>query len=204
MGCTQSSYTVDDFTSPVTLHVPKLYKTSTDQVNQIKMRINAFSHDPFRIDTVDGEPFAGGIQVKGKWFRTTLLDPSGNPIAVCMRKSTFFNKSCKIYTLLPLFNGQTKSEDDFDGHPLYTFAEVVRGGSYVLKFAGEENPSIMVETHSILPMTLVVRYRKQLIALIERGTLNSNWDTYRLITSPGVDTCLIICICAICDEMEKN
>mmetsp|Transcript_36977 Transcript_36977/g.66528 ORF Transcript_36977/g.66528 Transcript_36977/m.66528 type:complete len:122 (-) Transcript_36977:271-636(-) len=54
------------------------------------------------------------------------------------------------------------------------------------------------------PKKRLVKRRGIPAALMEGGTWEGNFNSYNLIINPGIDPCLMVCICAICDEMDEQ
>lgn len=181
MGCTESKYSAEDFDSSVDMNLPKLYDIPLEKTQiLVRQRLFSLSSDTFTDTDTEGAPY-----------------PSGQPIAVCLRQFSLLKHRFKIYTTSSLFESLDKSEHDLDGMPLYKFAQVERehfGYSYKVTFPGEDDPVITIQTQSVFPRERVVYYRDQLAALIQGGTLSTGSNLYRITISPGMDSCLIICL----------
>jgi hypothetical protein len=195
------------------MHVPALYRT--DKVKHqliVKEKLFSWSGDDFKVKTMIGEPFRGGIKMKGKvWAlrdQMTLLDGSGRPIAVCLRKFDLLRQIFKIYTVHPVYQGQRQSGQQYEGQALYTYAEVKRVPLSIIqevKFEGDDGPATMTITRSsFIPKKRTVFYRRRPAALMEGGNWSGNYNSYKITIGPGVDPCLIICLAAICDEMDED
>lgn len=180
----------------------------------VREKLFSWSGDSFSVKTPTGAPFGNNIQVKGKaWsFRDqmALLDGDGKPIAVCLRKFQFgFTETFKIYTTTPLYPGQKPSERTYNSTvPLYTYCQVERvplSTTQQVTFANETSPSYTIHrVGSWWPKKRVVKYHGQPAAIMEGGTWDTNWNSYLITVNPGIDPCLIVCLCAICDEMDEE
>jgi hypothetical protein len=227
MGCTDSSPIASAFDQPHVMHVPALYKTDNFKHELIvKEKLFSWSGDSFKINTLDGRPFGNGIQMKGKvWAlrdQMTLLDGSGRPIAVCLRKFALLQEIFKIYTLHPVYPGQSPSENKYEGRALYTYAEVKRVPFSIVqevrfetdripKYGGQQQHqqpptpvSMTIARSSFMPKKRTVFYRQRPAALMEGGNWNGHFNSYKVTVGPGIDPCLIICLTAICDEMDED
>ena len=162
--------------------------------------------------TADGGMFGNGIQMKGENLGSrhhlTLLDNTGVPIAVCLSRFELIEKAFMIYTLRPLHAGQEKADHQYEGHDLYTFAEVKKfpfTKDLDVTITGDNGPSFLIRRTGLLPEKRTIYYHGKAAAVMDGGTWNGNNNTYYLTICPGVDPCLIVCLCAICDELdEKN
>jgi hypothetical protein len=54
------------------------------------------------------------------------------------------------------------------------------------------------------PKTRTVRKRGTVAALLQGGTWGGNFNSYNITINPGIDPCLIVCFCAVCDEMDEK
>lgn len=214
MGCTESVPVAAAFDQPHTMHVPALCADVGNKMKHeliVKEKLFSWSGDTFKIKTREGYMFGNGLQMKGKAFgfrdQMALLDGRGVPVAVCLRKFDFLRQVFKIYTLRPMHAGQTPSDRQYNGQSLFTFAEVVRvpfSTEQEVIFTGDSSPSLSIRRSGFLPKKRTVHYRGRPAALMEGGTWDGNWNSYLLTICPGMDPCLIICICAICDEMDEQ
>jgi hypothetical protein len=57
---------------------------------------------------------------------------------------------------------------------------------------------------SFMPKKRTVFYRQRPAALMEGGSWNGQFNSYKVTVGPGIDPCLIICLTAICDEMDED
>lgn len=150
--------------------------------------------------------------MKGKTFafrdQMTLLDAKGDPIAVCLRKFEFIGQTFKIYSPRPLFPGQAPSDRDYKGKHLYTFAKVQRQPlttEQQVTYANGSAPTYTVHrAGGLWPKKRVVKKHGRTAAFMEGGTWEGNWNSYLLTVNPGIDPCLIVCLTAICDEMDED
>jgi uncharacterized protein YxjI len=226
MGCTDSTPLASAFDQPHVMHVPAFYKMDHHCKHEliVKEKLFSWSGDSFKITTLDGRPFGNGIQMLGKvWAlrdQMTLLDGNGRPIAVCLRQFAFWQKIFIIYTLHPVYPGQSPSRHDYEGHALYAYAEVRRvpfsivqevtfATDRIPKYRGQQYsppaPVTMTITRtSFIPKKRTVFYRQRPAALMEGGNWNGHFNSYKVTVGPGIDPCLIICLTAICDEMDED
>lgn len=178
----------------------------------VREKLFTWSGDSFRIKTTDGRPYQGGVFVQGKVFafrdQMTLMDATGRkPLAVCLRKFEFIGQTFKIYTPWPLYNGQKPSDRKYSGRPLYTYANVERvpfTRHQQVTMAHESSPSMVISRVGWFPKKRTVMKHGRTAALMEGGTFDSGWNAYRLTVSPGIDPLLIVCLTAICDEMDED
>jgi LURP-one-related len=217
MGSTESVPVASDYSvaHKVDPSIPHLggFPPSPNQKTELVVREKLFSWsgDTFNIKTKDGASF-NGIKIQGKAFafrdQMTLLDAQGAPIAVCLRKFEFIRQTFKIYTLKPLFQGQRKSDRDYNGKALYTYAKVVRvpfSTQQDVIFDNRESASFTIHrAGGYWPKKRVVRRQGVTAAMIEGGTWDGAWNSYLLTVNPGIDPCLIVCLTAICDEMDED
>jgi hypothetical protein len=218
MGCTESVPVAVAFDQPHSVHVPALYTDETiGRVKHqlvVREKLFSWSGDSFKIKTLQGNLFGNGIQMKGKvWAlrdQMTLLDANGAPIAVCLRMFDLVREVFKIYTLHKLHEKQHRSEQQYNGQHLYTYAEVRRvpfSLEQQVIFEGDTTgatPSMSIRRSGNFPLKRTVHYKGRPAALMEGGTWNGNFNSYLLTICPGVDPCLIVCLCAICDEMDEK
>lgn len=218
MGCTESMPAPSelDATFQQDDSLPPLYKAtvSSSSKTQIIVREKFFSWsgDTFKIKTRDGQLFGNGICVKGKTFawrdQMALLDGNGNAIAVCLRKFELIGQTFKIYTMHPLYPGQEVSDRKYNDSPLYTYCKVERAPfstEQQVTMANQKHPSFTIHrVGGLWPKKRVVRLHGKTAALMEGGTWEGNWNSYLLTINPGIDPCLIVCLTAICDEMDEG
>ena len=224
MGCTESVPIATEFdvphkynpTIPVlgSLHGAPINDNEMQQV-MVKEKLFSWSGDTFKIQTPDMKSFGDNICIKGKAFamrdRMVLLNGTTNvPIAVCLRKFELLAETFKIYTLTPNYDHQTPSQNQLEGKHLYTFGFVRRVPLSTVQEVYLERPEgpqrfLTIERIGFLwPKRRVVKKNNQPAALINGGTFDGFGNAYKITISPGIDPCLIVCICAICDEMDED
>ena len=180
----------------------------------VREKLFSWSGDDFRIMTRDGTPF-GNLKIKGKvWaLRDQMVlenGDTGEPVAVCLRKFQLVGQTFKIYSLQPVYPGQTPSERTCEHrnkrYKLYTYASVERVPLSTEQFVKLENGDAYTihRAGSLWPKKRVVKRRGQPAAFMEGGTWEGNWNSYLLSICPGIDPCLIICLSAVCDEMDED
>ena len=156
-------------------------------------------------------PFGNNLYIQGKvWaLRDQMVLKNGvtnEPVAVCLRKFELIGQTFKIYSVKPVYPGQKPSVQTYKHYKLYTFASVERvplsteqrvtlprGGEYTVSRAG-----------SWWPKSRVVKNQGRVAAYMEGGTWEGNWNSYLITVNPGIDPCLIVCLCAVCDEMDGD
>jgi LURP-one-related len=216
MGCTESVPVASAFNVPIAVdsRIPRIggLPPSNEKTQLIvKEKLFSFGGDSYKIKTRDGGVFHG-MQIKGKTFafrdQMALLDGNGQPIAVCLRKFQMLGQTFKIYTLQPMYSGQPRSEHDYNGRALYTYAQVERSpGDTVQNVTFDDKGTPAFTIHRVgdwWPKQRTVRYHGVPVALMEGGTWDANWNSYLLTINPGIDPCLIVCLTAICDEMDES
>jgi len=167
-----------------------------------------FSSDSFHIKTFpDREPYSNGLHIKGKGFtrheEMALLDGTGKILAVCMQKFDMAGKVFKICIPEPVFPGQV-SDEVFERQAMYTYCLVkhvpLHNGEdvYMAGVRKDDPPAYEIRrVGGFGPRKLVMKKRglDSPVAAVEGHILNVN---------PGSDSCLMICFCAISDEMEDD
>jgi hypothetical protein len=224
MGCTESVPEASDYriVHKADPKIPPLDKVGGYASNKleliVKEKIFSFSGDTFKIKTLQGNLFRNGIQIQGKAFalrdQMALLDGKGDLIAVCYRKFELFGQTFKIYTPDPFFTGQAKSDRTYNGQPLYTVASVKREPMSTTQFVYYAAPNDCNNTGpptytihragGMWPKKRVVRKSGQTAAFMEGGSWGSVGNSYLLVINEGIDPCLILCLAAICDEMDED
>lgn len=179
----------------------------------VKEKLFSWSGDTFKIKSPSGALLGNGLYVQGKAFafrdQMALLDGNTKePVAVCLRKFELIGQTFKIYTTKPLFPGQSASGHDYNGKRLYTYAKVERvplSTQQKVTFENERSPSMTINrAGGWWPKKRVVEYHGRPAALMEGGTWDCNFNSYRITASPGIDPCLMVCLSAICDEMDES
>jgi len=224
MGCTESlpvaeSYNVthnqtDKNFKPLGSHVGGGPSTAGPTRIIVKEKLFSWSGDDFSIKYDNGAPFGNGLKMKGKVWgmrdQMTLVDGRGQMVAVCLRKFEFAGQTFKIYVPNPRFPGQKPSNQQYKGANLYTYCEVQRvpfSMSQEVYLDGKRGGSpefVITRAGGMWPKKRLVKRRGIPATLMEGGTWETNFNSYRLTINPGVDPCLMICICAICDEMDEQ
>jgi hypothetical protein len=223
MGCTESLPEPNEFnrvhtTDPSlpTLGANHGVHPSPSEPTKVIVREKLFSWsgDSFNIKTSDGRPFGNGLHIQGKAFafrdQMVLKDGEGRPVAVILRKFELLKRTFKIYITQPVYPGQAPSDRFYEGHRLFTYASVERKpytiDQYV--FVGRQTAGIPEYTihraGSFWPKNRVVKRRGLTAALMSGGTWDGNWNSYLITVNPGIDPCLMICLTAICDEMDED
>ena len=223
MGCTESVPAPSTFDVPHKVH-PNIEPLGVNhgaapanhkQEIIVKEKLFSWSGDSFKIKLRDGRSLGNGLAINGKvWaFRDqmVLLDTVHNtPVAVCLRKFEVFKQTFKIYTTYPNFPGQTPSDRKLNGTALFTYARVERiplsTKQLVFLEAGKsENPSYtIVRAGSLWPKKRTIHKNGHPAALLQGGTWEGNWNSYLITIAPGIDPCLMVCLSAICDEMDED
>ncbi|KAI2489376.1 LURP-one-related [Fragilaria crotonensis] len=179
----------------------------------VKEKLFSWSGNDFKIKHYPSqELFGNGVQIQGKTWAVrdamALLDGNGNVIAVCMRKFEFMGETFKIYTPSPALPGQFPSQQKHFGKSLYTYCQVKRSPmSYQQEVYMEgENSAAYVISRSggLWPKTRTVRKNGKVAALMQGGTWESGFNSYKITINPGIDPCLIVCFCAVCDAMDED
>ena len=222
MGCTESLPAVENFDVPFKID-PKFKPIgqdvgggpSTDKptVVVVKEKFFSFSGDDFKIKTYPSKvPFGNGLKVKGKTFalrdQMALLDGDDKVVAVCLRKFELIGQTFKIYVPEPALEGQKPSKHDFKGQKLYTYCEVKRVPLTVNQeviMEGRTTPEFVItRAGSFWPKNRLVKKKGKPATLMEGGTWDGPFNSYKITCNPGIDPCLMICVAAICDEMDEQ
>ena len=220
MGCTESVPVANSFQEFHKVDHPSLGRhhgagpSTTDNTQLIvREKLFSWSGDSFMIKTRDGNPFGNDLRMQGKTFafrdQMVLLDgTTGEPVAVCLRKFELVGQTFKIYSTHPLYPGQRPSEQRYNHYSLYTYAKVERipfSTTQKVTMDTESTPSYTIHrVGSFWPKKRVVKRYGRPAALMEGGTWEGNWNSYLLTINPGIDPCLIVCLTAICDEMDED
>ena len=179
----------------------------------VKEKLFTWSGDDFKIKHYPSKlPFGNGLKMKGKTWAIrdamALVDGNGDVIAVCMRKFGLIAETFKIYTSFPALPGQAPSAQKHNGENLYTYCEVRRipfSTQQEVIMEGEEVATYMINrSGGFWPKTRTVRKRGTVAALLQGGTWGGNFNSYNITINPGIDPCLIVCFCAVCDEMDEK
>jgi hypothetical protein len=213
MGCSISVPEQSAFEEvhKVDTRIPLLGSPSTDYPTLLTLRENLFSwsNGYFPIKTVGGAPFGKGMKIQGNIKNEMiLLDGNNAPVAACLLKSGLLGQSFQIYSQHTMYPAH-RSERKYNQHALYTYAKVEKTpltNVVELTFESEPFPSYSVHRAGEKGQIrkLVVKRNGRPAALIESGTWEGDWTSYLLTINPGIDPCLIICLCIICDEMHEE
>ena len=177
-----------------------LSPTSTTVI--VKERL--FSSDSFHIKQFPSRgPLGNGVHIKGKRFtrldKMGLYDGEGKILAVCIQKRDFGGKTFKLCVPEPVSAGQPPDEV-FNHQPMYTYCIVkhvpFHNGQDVF-LAGKDVPEYEIRVGGFGPRKLVMQKRgvQSPVATVEGKMLT---------IQPNYDICLMICLLAICDEMDDD
>ena len=176
----------------------------------VREKLFQWSGNSFALKQKDGSLFGNKLGIKGKvWtLRHEMVLQNGitnKPVAVCRRQFQLVGDTFKIYTTTPVYPAQTRSDQTYEGSPLYTYASaarepfstvqsvnLTRGGTYTVHRAG-----------SWWPKKRVVKKDGRIAALMTGGTWDDNWSSYLIEVNPGIDPCLMVVMCAIFDAMDE-
>jgi len=160
------------------------------------------------LSTWSGTPFHN-LEVKGKVFESNdvILEDAitGRPVAVVVRKYATTGNIFNIYSPCPAYSGQTPAKLYKYNQRLYAFAQVKPSGKLLnVVFEGVSNPTYTI--HRIVPHTgrrfitaHVIKKQGEEVASTRYGAGNS----FILTVEAGADPCLMICLAAIVDEVDK-
>ena len=221
MGCTESVPVANAFDRTFKPQGPSLGErhgvqhSSAKQQLLVKEKLFTWSGDSFKIRHMDGRPLGNGLGIRGKAFavrdQMVLEDAHQAPVLVCLRKFQFAGQTFKIYTTAPNFPGQQPSTQRGPrGIPLYTFAAVERVPldtvqNVLIETAHGAKPMYSIHrVGSLFPKKRTVKLYGEDVALMEGGSWGGNFNSYRLTVAGGIDACLMVCLCAICDEMDEQ
>ena len=220
MGCTESAPVANAFErvhKPLGPSLGANFGVSIPTTKQqliVKEKLFCWSGDSFKIKHTNGQLFGNGLGIRGKAFsfrdQMVLEDANRRPVLVCLRKFQFGGQSFKIYTTKPNYPGQQRSTQKLDGMALYTYASVERRPMELVQSVSIETaqgPRPLYKIHRVgawFPKKRSVKHRGEDVAFMEGGTWGGNCNTYRVTIAPGIDACLMVCLCAICDEMDEK
>lgn len=224
MGCTESLPVADAYNVPhkqinknfkyIGSHVGGGPSTTGPTRIIVKEKLFSWSGDDFSIKQYPSRaPFGNGLKMKGKTFamrdQMALVDGNGKMLAVCLRKFELVGQTFKVYDVpSSRYPGQKPSNQTYNGRALYTYCEVKRvpfsmsqevymDGEGVLEF-------VINRAGGMWPKKRLVKSRGVPAALMEGGTWEGNFNSYKLTINPGIDPCLMVCMCAVCDEMDES
>ena len=164
-----------------------------------------FSSDSFHIKQFPSRgPLGNGVHIKGKRFtrldKMGLYDGEGKMLAVCIQKRDFGGKTFKVCVPEPVSAGQ-QPDEVFNHQPMYTYCTVnhlpFHNGQDVF-IAGKDVPEYKIRRIGCFgPRKLVMQKRgvQSPVATVEGKMLT---------IQPNFDICLMICLLAICDEMDDE
>lgn len=220
MGCTESAPVASDFhyhhkVDPTVPALGEKHGAAPSNNNPVQVivreKLFSWSGDTFKLKSRDGRPFGNNLYIQGKvWAlrdQMVLKDGISNePVVVCLRKFEIIGQTFKLYSTSPVYPGQQPSAQNYKNYQLYTYATVERvpfsteqrvklprGGEFIVQRAG-----------SWWPKSRVVKKNGRVAAHMEGGTWDGNWNSYLITVNPGIDPCLIVCVCAVCDEMDED
>jgi uncharacterized protein YxjI len=178
-------------------------------------QINNMSGDNFKIQNLDGSSYGSNLHIKGKAFaaRDHLVLMNGTTKKpICFAKSIFTigcREEFRIYTCAPVFDGQKKAPSKFEGQYVYEYAVVERNfckpAQLVHLAKNDEKCAYSIHrTGKVFENTRTVQKDGITCATMESGAWRTDANSYKLIINPGIDPCVMIMICVICDEMDEN
>lgn len=222
MGCTESApvanSTFEEFHTPLGASVAANRKGPLSVVKeQLVVREIFFSligDSGFAIKDIDGRPY-GGLHVQATSRDELILrDARQRPVLVCRRAFNLKKQRFTIFTTSPNYPGQGPSKQQQVGHEsFYKYAIVERSSSKSqtvwIETAG--GCQVLYTIHKRVAWCLpngkkrVIQRFGQDVAFMEQAATNPKWNSsYILSVAPGVDVCLMICLCSICDDMDKG
>ena len=222
MGCTESMpekssfnvpHEIDPVFVPIGLDAGAGPSTSEPCILYVKEKFFSWSGDDFSIKTQGGGILGNGLKVKGKAFafrdQMALVDGNKKLVGVCLRKFQLMGQTFKVYVPNPVLKGQKPSANDYNGQKLYGYCEVERVPFDMTQnvfFEGRKSsPAFRIKrVGSLFPKKRLVTRKGKPAALMEGGTWEGNYNTYKITSNPGIDQCLMILLCAICDEMDEQ
>ena len=164
-----------------------------------------FSSDSFHIKQFSSRgPLGNGVHIKGKRLtrldKMGLYDGEGKLLAVCIQKRDFGGKTFKVCVPEPVYVGQ-QPDEVFSEQSMYTYCIVkhvpFHNGQDVL-MAGKDVPEYEIRRiGGFGPRKLVMQKQgvQSPVATVEGKLLS---------VQPNFDICLMICLLAICDEMDND
>ena len=181
----------------------------------VKEKMFSWTGDSYKIKHDDGRAFGSNLYFKAKLFsvrdQIVLMNGlTGKP--VCVAKSMFrigFGEEFRIYTTTPVYDGQRKSEQKYENCDLYTYAIVERSGFSTQQIVrlpknGDAIAYTINRAGNFWPKNRTVEKNGATCALMSGGTWEFDGNSYKITVNPGIDTCLMVMLCAICDEMDEN
>jgi hypothetical protein len=176
--------------------------------------------ESFTVLTIEGQPYAGWIKVHGKRFTTNLflVDDKGNELA-CMYEDS--HKNTLILSSRPFFPGQGVSSFTVEKHSMYEWYKISRDnfglGSGTVEVASKDggfvagyttqmhtSPEDIAKGHA--PVVSVQQAGGAYVALTKH-TKRADFlhgTSSKVLVSPGMDPCLVICIVVSHDRKPKK
>jgi len=187
----------------------KLWKSWSGDSFGIKYMTSKDSHGR----PIESGPFEADIKGAAMSFRDRMVvrdTQSGTPVAVILSMMFSFERTFKIYTFCPNFDGQRPSQNQkHEGRALYEFAEckdkfmsirttlkTVIGDDYVTDAVG-----------STMSGTRELRVTRNGHVCAYMKTLNLGFmagNKWELKIAPGIDPVLMVAFRAIMDEMNED
>ena len=224
MGCTESlpekscytvPHTIDSKYKPIGIHVGASPSSgSTPTIFVVKEKFFSWSGDDFKLKHYPtGDALGNGLKIKGKVFalrdQMTLLDGNGRMVAVLLRKFQVIGQTFKVYVANPVYDGQPPSSQKYEnGQALYTYCEIRRvplSTTQEIIMDGKTTPDYTItRAGAFWPKSRLVKKMGQPAALMEGGTWEGSFNSYKITCCPGIDPCLMALVCAACDEMDED
>jgi hypothetical protein len=176
----------------------------------------SWSGDSFTIRVPNGDSYADGIQIKGKALslrdKMVLEDGNGSPIAICMRTLLKLVPTFRIYSFVPIIEGQSPSDEKHCDRPLYVWAECINqplSVQYTLALWNGTNFARTFVSDKVGPVfglqnVLVSKYDQPVCMMLQTRFEFCQGQVWKVTVAPGVDPCLMICFVAIIDEMMER
>ena len=181
----------------------------------VKEKLFSWSGDAFKIKYEDGSVLGNDLEFKAKMFsiRDELILLNGaTQEPVCVAKSIFtagFSRIFHIYSPKPVYNGQEPSKQKYNDQDQYTYAIVQRdccSTEQAVHLIKDDNKFAYTihRSSNWWPKSRTVQKDGVTCALMAGGTWEFNGNSYKITVCPGIDPCLMIMLCAICDEMDED
>ena len=164
-----------------------------------------FSSDSFHIKQFPSRgPLGNGVHIKGKRFtrldKMGLYDGEGKLLAVCIQKRDFGGKTFKVCVPEAVSTGQ-QPDEVFNEQPMYTYC--------IVKHVPFHNGQDVFLTGKDVPEYEIRRiggFGPRKLVMQKRGVQSpvATVEGKMLTVQPNFDICLMICLLAICDEMDND
>lgn len=173
----------------------------------------------------DDEPYAGGINIKGKRLSSTLFLEDGNGEELARIIKTGGKKGDPItYDICSFraFHDAQRPDADDKGDALYCWAKVSgdtdgdlkltvetwspdNGGGYVKMYTSEPYHAHAADEDMYPPLVFKRRDGSNVAFAGAKRASASPFvgPSWILHIAPGMDPCMIICVIAVLDELEK-